>query len=169
MGVKNIFIMDNYKKILPTYLRFVRGIIDSDNLPLNVSREMLQESRSLKIIRESSIKRVLLSLENLSKNNKENYNIFWKNFGQVLKEGIGEDEKNKEKISRLIRFSSTKYHEKDQKVSLDEYVKRMKKNQNKIYFLTSENFNSSKNNPHLEIFKKKNIEVLLLWDRIDEW
>lgn len=167
--VKNIFIMDNYKKILPTYLRFVRGIIDSDNLPLNVSREMLQESRSLKIIRESSIKRILLSLENLSKNNKENYNIFWKNFGQVLKEGIGEDEKNKEKISKLIRFSSTKDHNKNQEVSLDNYFKRMKKNQNKIYFLTSENFNSSKNNPHLEIFKKKNIEVLLLWDRIDEW
>ncbi|XVW81518.1 molecular chaperone HtpG [Candidatus Profftella armatura] len=171
--VKRVFIMDDAEQLLPTYLRFVKGVIDSNNLPLNVSREILQESRDVKVIREGSTKRILNILEDLStSNDKEKiikYANFWKEFGQVIKEGIGEDNNNKERISKLLRFASTNNDSDIQNVSLMDYIKRMKEGQNKIYYITGENYKSVKNSPHLEIFQKKSIEVLLLTDRVDEW
>lgn len=171
--VKRIFIMDDAEKLMPMYLRFVTGVIDSVDLPLNVSREILQESRDIKVIRESSTKRVLSMLEEIANSDdeakKEKYRTFWTQFGQVLKEGVGEDQANQERILKLLRFASTHTDSAEQTVSLAEYVSRMKEGQDKIYYVTGETFNAAKNSPHLEIFRKKGVEVLLLSDRVDEW
>jgi molecular chaperone HtpG len=171
--VKRVFIMDDAEQLMPMYLRFVTGVIDSTDLPLNVSREILQESRDVKIIRESSTKRVLSMLEDLANSDdgakKEKYQTFWTQFGQVLKEGVGEDQSNQERILKLLRFSSTHLDSADQTVSLADYVARMKEGQDKIYYVTGDTFNAAKNSPHLEIFRKKGVEVLLLSDRVDEW
>ncbi len=171
--VKRVFIMDDAEQLMPMYLRFVAGVIDSTDLPLNVSREILQESRDVKIIRESSTKRVLSMLEDLANSDdeakKEKYHIFWTQFGQVLKEGMGEDQPNQERILKLLRFASTHTDSSDQTISLAEYVSRMKEGQDKIYYVTGDTFNAAKNSPHLEIFRKKGVEVLLLSDRVDEW
>ncbi len=171
--VKRVFIMDDAEQLMPVYLRFVRGVIDSNDLPLNVSREILQESRDVKMIRDGSTRRVLSMLEELAGSDdpakKELYATFWQQFGQVLKEGIGEDPANKERIAKLLRFSST-YNDSDiQNVSLDDYISRMKENQVRIFYITAENYTAAKNSPHLEIFHKKGIEVLILTDRVDEW
>jgi molecular chaperone HtpG len=171
--VKRVFIMDDAEQLMPMYLRFVTGVIDSVDLPLNVSREILQESRDVKVIRESSTKRVLSMLEDLANGDddlkKEKYRTFWTQFGQVLKEGIGEDQSNQERILKLLRFASTHSDSADQVVSLAEYVGRMKEGQDRIYYVTGDTFNAAKNSPHLEIFRKKGVEVLLLSDRVDEW
>ncbi|QWD86248.1 molecular chaperone HtpG [Polynucleobacter asymbioticus] len=171
--VKRVFIMDDAEQLMPMYLRFVTGVIDSTDLPLNVSREILQESRDVKIIRESSTKRVLSMLEDLANSDdeikKEKYRTFWTQFGQVLKEGVGEDQANQERILKLLRFASTHTDSADQTVSLAEYISRMKEGQDKIYYVTGDTFNAAKNSPHLEIFRKKGVEVLLLSDRVDEW
>lgn len=171
--VKRVFIMDDAEQLMPMYLRFVTGVIDSTDLPLNVSREILQESRDVKIIRESSTKRVLSMLEDLANSDdelkREKYRTFWTQFGQVLKEGVGEDQPNQERILKLLRFASTQSESADQTVSLAEYVLRMKEGQDKIYYVTGDTFNGAKNSPHLEIFRKKGVEVLLLTDRVDEW
>ena len=171
--VKRVFIMDDAEQLMPMYLRFVTGVIDSVDLPLNVSREILQESRDVKVIRESSTKRVLSMLEDLANSDdeikKEKYKTFWTQFGQVLKEGIGEDQANQERILKLLRFASTHTDSDEQTVSLADYVSRMKEGQDKIYYVTGDTFNAAKNSPHLEIFRKKGVEVLLLCDRVDEW
>jgi molecular chaperone HtpG len=167
--VKRVFIMDDAEQLLPSYLRFVRGVIDSADLPLNVSREILQESRDVRTIREGSAKRILSLLEDLAENRKEDYAAFWSTFGQVLKEGAGEDAGNLERIAKLLRFASTHSDTDAQDVSLADYVSRMKEGQDKIYYVTAESYNAAKSSPHLEIFRKKGIEVLLLWDRVDEW
>lgn len=171
--VKRVFIMDDAEQLMPTYLRFVSGVIDSADLPLNVSREILQESRDVKTIRESSTKRVLSMLEDLANSEdagrKEQYADFWKEFGQVLKEGIGEDTGNQERIAKLARFASTHNDLAEQTVSLADYVSRMKDGQDKIYYVTGDSYTAAKNSPHLEIFRKKGVEVLLLSDRVDEW
>jgi molecular chaperone HtpG len=165
--------MDDAEQLMPTYLRFVSGVIDSADLPLNVSREILQESRDVKAIRESSTKRVLSMLEDLANSEdvakKEQYAEFWKEFGQVLKEGIGEDSTNQERIAKLTRFASTHSDSAEQVVSLVDYVGRMKEGQDKIYYVTGDSYIAAKNSPHLEIFRKKGVEVLLLSDRVDEW
>ena len=171
--VKRVFIMDDAEQLMPIYLRFVKGVIDSADLPLNVSREILQESRDVKVIREGSTKRVLGMLEELAnadeQEKKDKYASFWKEFGQVLKEGIGEDSTNKERIAKLLRFASTQNDSDVQNVSFADYVSRMKDGQDKIYYVTADSFNAAKNSPHLEIFRKKGFEVLLLTDRVDEW
>jgi molecular chaperone HtpG len=171
--VKRVFIMDDSEQLLPTYLRFISGIIDSADLPLNVSREILQESKDVKFIRESSTKRVLSQLEDLSSSVEEakraDYQLFWNAFGQVLKEGLGEDHANVDKLSKLLRFANSTQNSDIQNVSLSDYVSRMKEGQDKIYFVTADSYLAAKNSPHLEIFNKKGIEVLLLTDRIDEW
>ena len=171
--VKRVFIMDDAEQLMPMYLRFVTGVIDSADLPLNVSREILQESRDVKTIRESSTKRVLSMLEDLANSEdaakKEQYAEFWKEFGQVLKEGIGEDTGNQERIAKLARFASTQTDSAEQTISLTDYVARMKEGQDKIYYVTGDSYTAAKNSPHLEIFKKKGVEVLLLSDRVDEW
>lgn len=171
--VKRVFIMDDSEQLLPTYLRFISGIIDSADLPLNVSREILQESKDVKFIRESSTKRVLSQLEELSSSveeaKREDYQLFWNAFGQVLKEGLGEDHANLDKLSKLLRFANSTQNSDIQNVSLSDYVSRMKEGQDKIYFVTADSYLAAKNSPHLEIFNKKGIEVLLLTDRIDEW
>ncbi len=171
--VKRVFIMDDAEQLMPVYLRFVKGVIDSSDLPLNVSREILQESRDVKVIREGSTKRVLSMLEELAnadeQEQKDKYVTFWKEFGQVLKEGIGEDGGNKERIAKLLRFASTHNESDVQSVSFDDYIGRMKEGQDKIYYVTAENYIAAKNSPHLEIFRKKGVEVLLLTDRVDEW
>ena len=167
--VKRVFIMDDAEQLLPSYLRFVRGVIDSADLPLNVSREILQESRDVRNIREGSAKRILSLLEDLAENRQDDYASFWETFGQVLKEGTGEDTANQERIAKLLRFASTHNDSDMQNVSLADYVGRMKEGQEKIYYATAESYNAAKSSPHLEIFRKKGIEVLLLWDRVDEW
>lgn len=167
--VKRVFIMDDVEQLLPSYLRFVRGVIDSADLPLNVSREILQESRDVRTIREGSTKRILSLLEEMAENKPEDYATFWKEFGVVLKEGTGEDQTNLERIAKLLRFASTHSSSDAQIVSLADYVSRMKEGQDKIYYVTAESYNAAKNSPHLEIFHKKGIEVLLLSDRVDEW
>jgi molecular chaperone HtpG len=171
--VKRVFIMDDAEQLMPTYLRFVKGVIDSNDLPLNVSREILQESRDVKAIREGSTKRVLGMLEELAnadeQEKKDKYVTFWKEFGQVLKEGIGEDATNKDRIAKLLRVSSTHSESDAQVVSLADYVDRMKDGQDKIYYVTADNYTAAKNSPHLEIFRKKGVEVLLMTDRVDEW
>lgn len=167
--VKRVFIMDDAEQLLPSYLRFVRGVIDSADLPLNVSREILQESRDVRAIRDGSAKRVLSMLEDMAENRKEDYATFWKEFGQVLKEGTGEDAANLERIAKLLRFASTKEDTDAQVVTLADYVSRMKEGQDKIYYVTADSFAAGSQSPHLEIFRKKGIEVLVLWDRVDEW
>ena len=167
--VKRVFIMDDAEQLMPPYLRFVRGVIDSNDLPLNVSREILQESRDVKSIREGSTKRVLSLLEDLAENHKEKYETFWKEFGQVLKEGIGEDSANRERIAALLRFASTAPGGEASAVSLRDYVARMKDGQDRIYYVTADTPEAARSSPHLEIFRKKGIEVLLLTDRVDEW
>jgi molecular chaperone HtpG len=171
--VKRVFIMDDAEQLMPTYLRFIKGVIDSADLPLNVSREILQESRDVRVIREGSTKRVLGMLEEMAnaeeQEGKDKYATFWKEFGQVLKEGIGEDATNKDRIAKLLRFASTHDESGAQTVSFADYVSRMKEGQEKIYFVTADSFTAAKNSPHLEIFRKKGVEVLLLADRVDEW
>ncbi|NMG15661.1 molecular chaperone HtpG [Aromatoleum bremense] len=171
--VKRVFIMDDAEKLMPAYLRFVRGVVDSSDLPLNVSREILQESKDIDTIRSGCTKKVLGLLESLATSDdaadKEKYATFWKEFGRVLKEGVGEDFANKDKIAGLLRFASTHADTPDEVVSLADYIGRMKEGQDKIYYVTAESFNAAKNSPHLEIFRKKGIEVLLLTDRVDEW
>jgi len=167
--VKRVFIMDDAEQLLPSYLRFVRGVIDSADLPLNVSRELLQESRDVKAIREGSTKRMLSLLEDLAENKKDEYATFWAEFGQVLKEGTGEDSANLERIAKLLRFASTKDDSDAQTVTFEDYLARMKEGQETIYFVTADSYTAGRNSPHLEIFRKKGIEVLVLWDRVDEW
>ena len=171
--VKRVFIMDDAEQLMPAYLRFIKGVIDSNDLPLNVSREILQESRDVKVIREGSTKRVLGMLEELAnaeeQEKKDKYATFWKEFGQVLKEGVGEDAGNKDRIAKLLRFASTANDSADQTASLADYIGRMKEGQEKIYYVAGETFNAAKNSPHLEIFRKKGVEVLLMTDRVDEW
>ena len=171
--VRRVFIMDDAEKLMPLYLRFVRGIVDSNDLPLNVSREILQESRDIETIRGGCVKKVLSMLEGLADSDeaaeKEKYSKFWNEFGRVLKEGVGEDFANKERIAKLLRFASTLADTPEENVSLADYVSRMKEGQERIYYVTAETFTAAKNSPHLEIFRKKGIEVLLLSDRVDEW
>ncbi len=167
--VRRVFIMDDAKQLMPVYLRFVRGVIDSNDLPLNVSREILQESRDIDAIRAGSVKKVLGMLEDLAQNQAEKFTTFWKEFGQVLKEGVGEDYSNKERIAKLLRFASTHSDTADQNVTLSDYVARMKEGQDKIYYVTAETFAAAKSSPHLEFFRAKGVEVLLLSDRVDEW
>lgn len=167
--VKRVFIMDDAKELLPLYLRFVKGVIDSNDLPLNVSREILQNNRTIESIRNATTKRILDLLEQLATNEPEKYLEFWKEFGAVIKEGPAEDFNNRERIAKLLRFASTHTDSEIQNVSLDDYISRMKPDQTKIYFITAESYRAAKNSPHLEIFRKKGIEVLLLGDRVDEW
>jgi len=167
--VRRVFIMDDAEHLMPLYLRFVRGVIDSNDLPLNVSREILQESRDVEMIRAGSVRRVLSMLEDLAENHKDKFVTFWKEFGRVFKEGLGEDHANRERVAKLCRFASTHKDTEDEDVSLADYVSRMKEGQEKIYYVTAETFAAAKNSPHLEIFRKKGIEVLLLTDRVDEW
>jgi molecular chaperone HtpG len=167
--VRKVFIMEESEKLMPRYLRFVRGVIDSDTLPLNVSREILQENALLEKIRSGAVKKVLGLLEDLAKNDPEKYTTFWQQFGQAFKEGPIEDTKNKDKIAKLLRFSSTHNEGEEQTVSLEDYVSRMKEGQEKIYYITAESYQAAKNSPHLEIFKKKGLEVLLMHERIDDW
>ena len=167
--VQRVFIMDEAEQFLPLYLRFVKGVIDSNDLSLNVSREILQKDPAIDSMRSALTKRVLDVLEKLAKNDVQQYQLFWDEFGQALKEGIAEDFSNKQKISSLLRFSTTKSESEVQDQSLKAYVERMQEGQNKIYYVTGENYHTSSHSPHLEVFKKKEIEVLLLHDRIDEW
>jgi molecular chaperone HtpG len=161
--------MDDAEYFMPNYLRFVKGLIDSNNLPLNVSREILQDNRTTQNLRTALTKRVLQTLSKLASESDEKYQAFWQEFGLVLKEGPAEDPTNKEAISKLLRFASTKNDSSAQRVSLSEYVKHMAKSQEKIYYITADSYASAKSNPHLELFQKKGLEVLLLSDRIDEW
>jgi molecular chaperone HtpG len=167
--VRRVFIMDDAESLLPAYLRFVRGVVDSNDLPLNVSREILQESRDVEAIRAGCARRVLTMLEELAKDQPEKYAAFWKNFGRVLKEGVGEDHANRERIAKLLRFASTRAGTEEESVSLPDYVGRMKDKQEAIYYVTAETFLAARNSPHLEVFRAKGVEVLLLHDRVDEW
>ncbi|GMR01332.1 MAG: molecular chaperone HtpG [Gammaproteobacteria bacterium] len=172
--VKRIFILDDAEHLMPNYLRFVKGVIDSDDLPLNVSRELLQQNKVIDRIRGASVKKVLGMLESVQKNDTEKYATFWKSFGQVLKEGPIEDMANKERIAKLLLFASTHNAKNDkngdaQNVTLDDYISRMSEGQDKIYYIVADNYTAAKNSPHLEVFNKKGIEVLLLSDRVDEW
>ena len=167
--VQRVFIMDEAQSFLPLYLRFVKGIVDSKDLSLNVSREILQNDKSIETMRGALTKRVLDMLSKMAQNEAEKYQEFWKQFGQVLKEGVGEDLTNRDKIAKLLRYASTESSGPEQTVSLDDYLGRMKAEQKKIYYLTAESHAAAKHSPHLEIFRKKGIEVLLLTDRVDEW
>lgn len=171
--VQRVFIMDDAEQLLPNYLRFVRGVIDSNDLPLNVSREILQESKDIESIRSGSVKKVLGLLEQLNQSeqdsDKEKYQTFWKEFGQVLKEGVGEDYANRERIAKLLRFVSTHTDGEEQTVSLSDYISRMKEGQEKIYYVTADSLKAARSSPHLEVFHKKGIEVILLFERVDEW
>ncbi len=171
--VRRVFIMDDAKQLLPNYLRFVRGVIDSNDLPLNVSREILQESKDIEAIRAGAVKKVLGLIEDLAQSeqdsDREKFRTFWQEFGQVLKEGVGEDYANRERIAKLLRFVSTHAEGDEQNVSLSDYVGRMKEGQEKIYYVTADNLKAARSSPHLEVFRKKGIEVLLLSERVDEW
>ncbi|MEN8205837.1 MAG: molecular chaperone HtpG [Pseudomonadota bacterium] len=167
--VRRVFIMDDAEQLMPYYLRFVRGLVDSDDLPLNVSREILQHNKLIDTIRAGSVKKVLGLLEAMVKDEPDLYKDFWKQFGNVLKEGPGEDFANKERIAKLLRFASTRTDSEEQDVSLDDYIARMKDGQDTIYYVTADSFAAAKNSPHLQIFRRKGIEVLLLSDRVDEW
>lgn len=167
--VQRVFIMDDAAQFMPSYLRFVRGLIDSNDLPLNVSREILQDNKVTQSLRNACTKRVLTMLERMASNDADKYQTFWKEFGLVLKEGPAEDFANKEKIASLLRFASTEVDSAEQTVSLAAYVERMKEGQDKIYYLTADSYAAAKNSPHLEQFKAKGIEVILMFDRIDEW
>jgi len=167
--VRRVFIMDDAEQLMPLYLRFVRGVIDSGDLPLNVSREILQQSRDIETMRAGSVKKVLGFLEDLATNEPEKYATFWTQFGSVFKEGPGEDPGNRERIAKLCRFASTHLDSEAQVVSLAEYVSRMKEGQDAVFYVTADSFAAARNSPHLEIFRKKGIEVLVLYERIDEW
>ncbi|MHA6609668.1 molecular chaperone HtpG [Photobacterium damselae] len=167
--VQRVFIMDDAQQFMPMYLRFMRGLIDSNDLPLNVSREILQDNKVTQALRKACTKRALSMLSKLAKGDSEKYQTFWQEFGQVIKEGLAEDFANRDKIAQLLRFSSTHNDSAEQTVSLADYVERMKEGQDKIYYITADNFNAAKNSPHLEQFRAKGIEVLLMHDRIDEW
>ncbi|MEE9344611.1 MAG: molecular chaperone HtpG [Methylococcales bacterium] len=167
--VQRVFIMDDADTLMPRYLRFVRGVIDSSDLPLNISREILQGNSTIDSMRKASVKRVLKLLADLAKKDTEKYQNFWNEFGKAIKEGPAEDFANKEQIAKLLRFSSTETDSEVQNVSLEDYVARMKEGQDKVYYVTAETFAAAKNSPHMEIFRKKGIEVLLLTDRVDEW
>jgi molecular chaperone HtpG len=167
--IKKVFITDDAEQLMPRYLRFIRGVIDASSLPLNVSREILQQSKQISNIKSGAVKKVLGLLEGIAKNEPEKYEQFWTAFGNVIKEGPIEDFINRERIAKLLRFSSTHTDSEKQDVSLEDYVSRMKEGQEKIYYVTADSFAAAKNSPHLEIFRKKGIEVLLLADRIDEW
>jgi molecular chaperone HtpG len=167
--VKRVFIMEDAEKLMPQYLRFVRGVIDSADLPLNVSREILQDSRDVEAIKNGSVKKILGLLEDLAKNKPEQYATFWAEFGRVLKEGPAEDFANKDKIASLLRFASTHADTDAQNVSLADYIGRMKEEQEAIYYITADSFAAAQHSPHLEIFRKKGIEVLLMSDKVDEW
>lgn len=167
--VQRVFIMDDAEHFMPTYLRFVKGLLDSNDLPLNVSREILQDNKVTQSLRQGCTKRVLQMLDGLAKNDAEQYQAFWSEFGNVLKEGPAEDFNNKEKVAKLLRFASTHSDTDAQTVSLSDYLGRMQDGQDKIYYVTADSYQAAKNSPHLEIFRKKGIEVLLMGDRIDEW
>ena len=167
--VRRVFIMDDAEQLMPLYLRFVRGVVDSADLPLNVSREILQESKDIEAIRKGCTAKVLSLLDDLAENRKDDYAKFWGEFGRALKEGVGEDASNKDKLAKLLRFASTHADTTEETASLADYVSRMKEGQDKIYYVTAETFNATKNSPHLEIFRKKGIEVILLSERVDEW
>ena len=167
--VQRVFIMDDAEQFMPTYLRFVKGLLDSNDLPLNVSREILQDNKITQALRQGCTKRVLQMLEKMAKNDAEKYQSFWNEFGNVLKEGPAEDFSNKEKIAGLLRFASTHGDSVAQTVSLADYIERMKEGQDKIYYVTADSLQAAKSSPHLEIFRKKGIEVLLMGERIDEW
>ncbi|MBD3587426.1 molecular chaperone HtpG [Salinimonas sp. HHU 13199] len=167
--VQRVFIMDDAEQFMPTYLRFVKGLLDSNDLPLNVSREILQDNKITQALRQGCTKRVLSMLEKMAKNDAEKYQSFWNEFGNVLKEGPAEDFSNKEKIAGLLRFTSTHGESEAQTISLADYIGRMKEGQDKIYYVTADSYQAAKNSPHLEIFRKKGIEVLLMGERIDEW
>jgi molecular chaperone HtpG len=167
--VRRVFIMDDAEQLLPVYLRFVRGVIDSADLPLNVSREILQESKDIEAMRAGNIKRVLSMIEDLAENHKEKFATLWKEFGRVIKEGVVEDHGNRDRIAKVLRYASTHTDTEVQDVSLADYVSRMKPEQEKIYYVTAETFAAAKNSPHLEVFRKKGVEVLLMCERVDEW
>jgi molecular chaperone HtpG len=167
--VRRVFIMDDAEQLLPVYLRFIRGVVDSSDLPLNISREILQESKDIEAIRGGCTRKVLALLEEIAQNDRDKYAKFWDEFGRVLKEGVGEDFANQSRIATLLRFASTHDDVAEQRVSLADYVGRMKEGQDKIYYVTADSFNAARNSPHLEVFRKKGIEVLLLSDRVDEW
>ncbi|MDO9224602.1 MAG: molecular chaperone HtpG [Pseudomonadota bacterium] len=165
--VKRVFIMEDARKLMPAYLRFIRGVIDAADLPLNVSREILQETRDMEMIRNGCVRKTLDLLDDVAENRKDDYAKVWEHFGKVLKEGVGEDQANKERIAKLLRFRSTQVD--DESVSLTDYLGRMKEGQDKIYYLTADTLPAAKSSPHLEVFRKKGVEVLLLTDRVDEW
>lgn len=167
--VRRVFILDDTDQLMPSYLRFVRGVVDSNDLPLNVSRETLQHSSDVQAIRTAAVKRVLGAIEDLAEQHAEKYATFWREFGRVLKEGIGEDAANRDQLSRLLRFTSTTGDTDEQSVPLTDYVSRMQAGQDKIFYITADSLAAARNSPHLEIFRKKGIEVLLLHDRVDEW
>ena len=167
--VRRVFIMDDAEHLMPAYLRFVRGVVDSADLPLNVSREILQENRQIQSIRSGSVKRVLDLLGGLARDEPDKYATFWEHFGRVLKEGVVEDDKNREQIAKLLRFASTHDADDVQTVSLDDYIGRMKEGQKGIYYVTADGYRTARNSPHLEVFDKHGLEVLLLADPIDEW
>ncbi|WP_020562044.1 molecular chaperone HtpG [Methylosarcina fibrata] len=167
--IRKVFITDDAEQLMPRYLRFIKGIVDANSLPLNVSREILQQSKQISTIKSGAVKKVLGMLEGLAKNEPEKYEKFWTEFGAVMKEGPIEDHANKERIAKLLRFASTFNDSDKQSVSLEDYVSRMKEGQEKIYYVTADSYAAAKNSPHLEIFRKKGIEVLLLSDRVDEW
>ena len=158
--IRKVFITDDAEQLMPRYLRFIRGVIDADSLPLNVSREILQQSKQISAIKAGAVKKVLGRLESMAKDDTEKYANFWEQFGNVIKEGPVEDHKNKDRVAKLLRFSSTLTDNSKQDVSLADYVSRMKEEQEKIYYVTADSFSAAKNSPHLEIFRKKGIEVL---------
>jgi molecular chaperone HtpG len=167
--VRRVFIMDDAENLMPQYLRFIRGLVDSDDLPLNVSREILQKNKFIDTIRGASVKKVLGLLESMIKNDPDQYAEFWSQYGQVMKEGPAEDFSNRERVAKLLRFASTNSDKEEQNVSLEDYVSRMQEGQEKIYYVTADSFAAARNSPHLEVFRKKGIEVLLMSDRVDEW
>jgi len=167
--VRRVFIMDDAENLMPQYLRFIRGLVDSDDLPLNVSREILQKNRFIDTIRGASVKKVLGLLESMTKDDPEQYAEFWSQYGQVMKEGPAEDFSNRERVAKLLRFASTNSDKEEQDVALEDYVSRMHEGQEKIYYVTADSFAAARNSPHLEVFRKKGIEVLLMSDRVDEW
>ena len=165
--VKRVFIMEDARKLMPAYLRFIRGVIDAADLPLNVSREILQETRDMEMIRNGCVRKTLDLLDDIAENRADDYRKVWEHFGKVLKEGVGEDHGNKDRIAKLLRFRTTQAD--DESVSLADYLARMKDGQDKVYYLTADTLAAAKASPHLEVFRKKGIEVLLLTDRVDEW
>jgi len=161
--------MDEADKLTPRYLRFVKGVVDSDDLPLNVSREILQHNRKIDTIRQANTKRILGLLESMAKDQPDDYQTFWKEFGKVLKEGPGEDYGNRERVAGLLRFATTTTEGEAQTETLDAYIERMHEGQDKIYYITADSPAAARHSPHLEVFRKKELEVLLLSDRVDEW